>query len=319
VIGVGIGPRIRNGEPVSDELCVRFYVEKKIRPLEAIDQLYRIPEKLVGDVPTDVVEAGRFVSLGYHGAPGGSIGVDYDAPNIDPGMAGTLGAIVRVGGIYYALGSNHVIAVNGRVPIGQRVMFNPSGKFVVSPSEYIFARLSAYVYLRPEGPDYDSKKPNRVDCALAKVEHPDRVTGEAPDRIFDSSDLQEPKPGDLVGRVDESDKATGVIQEVEARVRIAYPFGTFDFDDMVLIGGYDNRPFANPGDSGALIVNRETKKPTAMVVGGSQNFTVACKLSHVREELGKDLVERKQVNPEERAFDLVLDKLPRQEPHAAHS
>ena len=303
VIGVSVGPKIQDGKP--KDSCIRFYVEKKIRPLAAVDELFRIPEKLVGDVPTDVIEARRFTSFTDGVGPGTSIGLDYAAPNIDPALAGTLGAIVEVKGVWYALASNHVMAVNGRVPIGKRVIFNPIDKFIVNPNGYIFGRLKVFVPLRPEREGYDN--PNRVDCALAAIENPDRVTGEAPGRIFDSADLVDPKPGESVHRVDESESATGVIEDVNARLRIDYPFGTFDFEDMVLIKGY-NGPFANPGDSGALVVN-DQRKPTAMIVGGSQNYTIACKLSNVRDELRDELANQLQLSSKEAGFQLVLDKL----------
>src|SRR5215831_15561224 len=74
VIGVGIGPRIKANK-LRDEQCIRFYVEKKIRPRTAIHPDFRIPPKL-GKIPTDVIETGRFVSFQVAG-PGAAIGVDY--------------------------------------------------------------------------------------------------------------------------------------------------------------------------------------------------------------------------------------------------
>ncbi len=89
VIGVGIGQRMKLGKPVN-ERCVRFYVEKKI-PLEAVDEPFRIPKMLAGGFPTDVVEARRFVSFDHEIAPGASISVDYNAPNIPASLARHVG------------------------------------------------------------------------------------------------------------------------------------------------------------------------------------------------------------------------------------
>ncbi len=186
-------------------------------------------------------------------------------------------------------------------------MFNPPERFVDNPNDYIFARLAAWVPLRPEGPGYDPDQPNEVDCALGLVESADRVTGEFPDRIVDCADIVDPEPGDQVERVDDIDKATGIIEEVDARVRIAYRFGTFDFDGMVLIRGIGGE-FANPGDSGALVV--KNGRPAAMIVGGSQNYAIACKLSKVRDALTRELpIMLPDHHTKEDGFELVLSRL----------
>ncbi len=213
VIGVAIGPRISR-TPRPPEQCVRFYVEKKIEPPGAVDRPFLIPEEIEG-MPTDVIPAGRFISFDPGAAPGAVIGIDYNAPNVDSALAGTLSAIVRLGGIPFVLGSNHVMAVNGRVPLGTRILFKPPEKFIVDPNDYVFARLTAYVPLRPEGPGYNPNEPNTVDCALAVVEKPDLVTGEFPRRIVDCDNPVEPVAGMTV----ETDDAKGTIEQVGARVR----------------------------------------------------------------------------------------------------
>lgn len=305
VIGVGVGPWNKPGTSVN-ERCVRFYVEKKI-PLEAVDKEFLIPKTLAGNFPTDVIEARRFVSFDHEVAPGASISVDYDAPNVPACLAGTLGAIVKVGNFWYLLGSNHIMAMNGRVPILKRIYFNPPESFVDNPDDYIFGRLAAWVPLRPEGPGYDPNQPNQVDCAVALVENADRVTGEFPGRIVDCADIVDPVPGDIVTRVDDIDKAIGTVEEVGARVRIAYRFGTFDFDNMVLIKGIGGA-FASPGDSGALVVTKG--KPTAMIVGGSQNYAIACKLSSIRDAVKRELpITLPDDHREDDSFELVLSRL----------
>jgi hypothetical protein len=305
VVGVGIGRKLQGGNPA--ELSVRFYVERKIRPLEAIDERFRIPSMFPGGIPSDVIETRRFMSFDSEVAPGANIGVDYSAPNVSSALGGTLTAIVKVGDIWYALGSNHVMAVNGRVPLLRRILFKPPQKFIDDPDKYIFARVAAWVPLRPEGPGYDPAQPNTVDCALAVIENPQGVTGAFPSKVVDHTDIADPEAGDEVIRVDDQEEVKGTIEQVGARVRIAYGFGTFDFDDMVLIKGCTG-PFASPGDSGALVV--KNGKPCAMIVGGSQNYAVACKLSNVRDGLKRELTATlPEYHAGEDNFELVLDRL----------
>src|SRR5262249_14793763 len=90
VIGIGVGPKIQADQPQYDKLSLRFYVERKIRPLEAVDPKHRIRADYEG-LPTDVVETGHIVPL--QAGPGSSLGLDFRglAPNIDPALNGTLG------------------------------------------------------------------------------------------------------------------------------------------------------------------------------------------------------------------------------------
>jgi hypothetical protein len=312
VIGVAIGPAMKDGK---EETCLCFYVEKKVKE---IDEPYRIPSPTIGRLKTDVTEARRFVSFDALGGPGSSIGFDYTAPNVDPVLRGTLGAIFQAGNRWYAVGANHVMAVNGRVPIGKPIMFRPPQKFIVNPNDYIFAVLADYVPLVPEGPDYNGYQPNIVDCAMALVDKPDRVTAQFPRYIVDPMRIIEPHAGMKVGLVDDSNGVSaGEVAQASARVRIDYRFGTFDFEDMVLIRGADGKRFANPGDSGALVLgwdqaqDKATAAPVAMIVGGSQNYTIACKISNVHKKLMEELA--KEPPPDHRpenALELFLGTIP---------
>src|SRR5262245_56760884 len=117
LVGVEIDLKIREKQSLGYK-CVRFYVERKIEPEKSIPQSLQIAKKLVGEkVDTDVIETRRFVSFQSNAAqlkaaPGASIGLDYDAPNVDATRVGKLGAIVEIGGTKYVLGANHVMAVN---------------------------------------------------------------------------------------------------------------------------------------------------------------------------------------------------------------
>lgn len=278
VIGVGIA----GTDP--DGLSLRLYVQRGSTPAP-------IPDAY-DNAPTTVIETRRFVSFasstyrvraapGVKAAPGATISLDSQQPNIDPNALGTLGAVVDFGDRRYILGSNHVMAVNGRVADDTRIIYRPPDRFIDDPRKYILAKMKAYVPLVP-GDD----KRNQVDCALAEVGQADRdkVVAEFPRKLVKYPDIVTPLRGMKVGRVDESDNATGVIEDAHLRVRIDYRFGTFDFDDMLLIKG-DQGPFAKPGDSGALVFDAATNKATAIVVGGSQEYTIACPLQKCLDQL----------------------------------
>jgi hypothetical protein len=283
VIGIGIGHK--NDDPKTD-LCVHCYVERKLDP-GAVPEGFLI-KKTLGSVQTDVIETGRFVAFQDAAAepkasPGSSIGLDYMAPNVDPTIIGTLGGFVKINDDYYVLGSNHAMMANGRVPKGTPITFKIPNTF----GQRVFASTAVHVPLVQAGPNY----PNHVDCALAKVENSELVETQFPDRIVDYSNPIDPETQMKVSRVDQSDKATGVITGVNVHMRIDYRFGTYDFDDLVLIEG-DYGQFAVPGDSGALVVDQATKKATALVIGGSSKYTIACPIATAFRELEAQLAKQ---------------------------
>lgn len=282
-IGIGVGPRYRNGTKGPDnDPYLRVYVEKKIKPMDKSAAFF-IPDK-ISDVPTDIIETRRFVSFDV-APPGATIGPDYRAPNVDPAIAGTLTAVLNIGNTWYALGANHVMAVNGRVPLGKGILFKPTDKFVNDPGYYVFAHLKAFVRLCPLGTNY-------VDCALAEVDPGDeaKLKDHYADRIINLDAYTDPIRGNKVQANGAAGLTTGTIEDVHGRVRIDYRFGTFDFDDMVLIKGKDDEtPFAQPRDSGSLVVDQASSKPVAIVVGGSQKYTIACRLSRVITDLTNKL------------------------------
>ena len=279
VIGIGIGPRIQRGRRLEEE-CVRFYVHRKIQRKEAVAPADRIKPQF-GALRTDVIETRRVVSFCPKPAPGSSFGLAYQAPNVDPSLIGTVSAFVNIEGTYYALASNHAMTVNGRVPVGTEVQFRPPNQFVDGLDELIIACTTVHVPLSQSGI-------NHSDCALAEVRDPDQIETQFPERIVSSAKLIDPQKGMYVNRVDDTEQASGVITDVNVRMKIDYRFGTFEFDDLILIEGVGG-PFARSGDSGAIVVDRKTNKATALVVGGSRNYTLACPLSIALKELADAL------------------------------
>src|SRR6266545_4200959 len=90
VVGVATSLKVTGGQPTPQQ-SLTVYVERKL-PLDQVPEESRVPEQLDG-VPTDVVEAGRFVALTFTArvrpaTPGYSIG-HYNI------TAGTFGCLVR--------------------------------------------------------------------------------------------------------------------------------------------------------------------------------------------------------------------------------
>jgi hypothetical protein len=308
-IALDIGPKVKDDMTKPDaETCLRFYVERKIDPMERIDKDYRADEEVYG-VPTDVIEIGRIVS--FQAGPGSSIGFDErELPsNVDPAASGTLGAVLAFGDQHYILGSNHAMAMNGRAT-GAQILFRPE-LLIDDPDKYIFATVSNHVHLNPD-------EPNRVDCALAKIPDKflDRVRAEFPKQIVTSADGVPPDRVTKVARVDESERATGKIVSLNAQPRFDFSFGSFEFENLIMIEGDDNDwnlPFAKPGDSGALVAGlyNDQNLATAIVIGGSRrrlkngqwkSYTFACSFNDAVDALQKQVAGR-QDGKYSRAFD----------------
>jgi hypothetical protein len=315
VIGIGIG-QIKADEP--DKKSLHFFVERKMHK-DYVHERFRIEKEYQG-VPTKVIETGRIVS--FQGGPGSSIGFDErdldKRPNVDPAISGTLGAVVALGDSHYILGSNHAMAVNGRAT-GAQIVIRPPDRLINDPEAYIVARITDHVHLTQE-------RPNTLDCALAKIidKSPALISAEFPrlyhvpglkdgDRIVTSPDGIDPHDEERVVRVDQIDAPMGTIVSVGTRPRFDFSFGSFDFEDLVLIEGDDNKwnlPFAKPGDSGGLVAGFDKKskeyRATAIVMGGSRrkvlengqwkgqwkSYTFACSYNTAVAALQKKVLER---------------------------
>lgn len=117
VVGVGIGYKVKGGQPL-DTLSVVVSVERKL-PAAQLAPSDLIPPTLDG-VPTDVVETGRFRAFQdptrrYRPAPPG---VSIGHPLV---TAGTFGCVVRRGTDLFLLSNNHVLAATNRGRPGDRI------------------------------------------------------------------------------------------------------------------------------------------------------------------------------------------------------
>jgi len=124
-----------------------------------------------------------------------------------------------------------------------------------------------------------------VDCALARLE-------KAPKAIHPRT----PELGRRGTRVKKVGAASGTtygrIVDTHADVSVDYSFGTFRFNDQILIKGVVRkrveREFALDGDSGAIAVD-DKGVPIGIVFAEAGHYAVACPLTEVLAKLGDRL------------------------------
>src|SRR5271157_1021563 len=186
VAGIGIGKKVKGGLETQED-CVRVYVVSRIGPNDLSPKSLVPPD--VHGVPTDVIEVGRFGRRGRRPQPradttprpGSPIRVRTNAPNVNEGHRGTLGAVVTDGTNRYILGCNHTLAVNGRVPKDAAIV---SAEFV--GAEETLAEPGCFIAL-----ERDSG--NSVDCAVAVMPAPTKVQPTFPDGLaLSAGDPAEP-------------------------------------------------------------------------------------------------------------------------------
>jgi len=288
VVGVGIGRKLINGG-ATGPYCLRLFVEHKL-PREVLRPEELLPGE-IGGIPTDVIETGRFVASRAK-VPGGrrrrrpiqpgcSIGFQYTGRRASWRMAGTLGALVEKNGTLCILSNNHVLAQENLLPPGSSI-FQPALLDGGIPHHDAVAQLAEFVEL-------SATEANEMDCALAQILDPSAVrltflpkVGRL--RSGEPTTPSEDAAVEKVGRT--TGYTTGVIFETQADVRVQYvELGNLLFRDQVLIVG-EKRRFSDEGDSGSVIVERATKRPTALLFAGSAQYAVATALERVLAKLG---------------------------------
>jgi hypothetical protein len=279
VVGVGIGEKTRAGRPTGI-LAIKFLVRHKYA-LGNLAPRFRLPATIDG-LPADVEEVGTFTAHQNPRAPlrpappGSSVGF---VPAVGV-MAGTFGALVTDGASQFVLSSNHVLADLGRVPVGAPIL-QPGTLDRGRPNLHRLASLDRFVPIQQSG--------NRVDAALARVLEAEPVTncilfigpprGVAPAR----RNMIVHKYGRT------TDYTVGLITSVNTNVRVQYGANAVIFDDQIVIQGLAGA-FSAEGDSGSLIVERNSGAAVGLLFGGSPVRSLANHLGVVLPTLGVTLV-----------------------------
>ncbi len=285
VVGVGIGERIDGGRHTG-VMALKFFVRVKYGD----DQLTpsdRLPASIDG-LPTDVEEVGTFRrfqlpdprTMIRPGPPGCSVG--FEDPDGQVVMAGTFGALVKRGARRFVLSNNHVLADENHLPVGA-LTFQPGFLDAgIPPSTAPIARLSAFVELR-------ASQPNFVDCAISEVDDDSLVSNS----IIKIGVPKGPATAQANMIVHKFGRTTGYrvgfVDTTMMDVLVDYAIGTLTFHDQIIIKGLNGQAFSDEGDSGALIVERNTSRAIGLLFAGSPSHTIANHISDVFQALNVSL------------------------------
>jgi hypothetical protein len=290
IVAMGISEKTSGGE-TSGKLALTFYVEEKL-PAGNLAPGQMIPGLLKGlgggePIPTDVVALGKIRpevnALNTPIRPGNSVGhVDI--------LAGTLGAILTDGKDFYLLSNAHVLARSGLASKGDPIIYPAKldgGKY---PGDVI-ARLHEFIPFIL-GPDYT----NRVDCAVAKIlpQKLPEVIARFEEEGFPTG-MSKPKRGMKVIKVGRTTGRTeGEIRDVDIRVPVPYGAGIGEvrFMNQVLC-----TRFTDSGDSGSLVIDKETGKAVGLHFCGADRGSIFNPLHFVLDSLKLKLFTNKIKTP----------------------
>jgi len=285
VVGVGIGERIDGGRHTG-VMALKFLVRVKYSD-DQLNPNDRLPESADG-LPTDVEEVGTFRrfqipdprTMIRPGPPGCSVG--FEDPNGQVAMAGTFGALVKRGAKRFVLSNNHVLAAENGLPIGTPT-FQPGFLDAGVPASTApIGKLSAFVELR-------TSLPNLVDCAISEIGDPALVTnsiikiGVPKGATPAQSNMIVHKFGRTTGY------SVGFVETTLMDVLVDYEIGTLTFQDQIIIKGLNGLAFSTAGDSGALIVERNTSRAIGLLFAGSATHTIANHIGDVFKALNVSL------------------------------
>lgn len=249
VVGLGIGVKFVDGRVLSGESTVRIYV-RELLPYQPI------PEQF-GTLPTDIIEAGKFVA--YQGPPF-RCGVAIGYPGAD--AVGTLGCLVEKEGNHYILSNTHVLAGSNAAAPGDRVL-QPG-----PAQDHEIATLEPYQEIDFTG------VPNYIDAAIALV-------GDCNQEVVlpEIIDIGLPQTFPLTASHYQTvlkyglttGLTVGFVDDISMDYDVNYyENGSAKFRNQILIRGSDSSHFSQPGDSGSLIVDEETLAPVALLFASGE-------------------------------------------------
>jgi hypothetical protein len=308
VVAAGVGYKITGGQKTSN-LSIICSVTKKLAASQMASKDL-VPNSLDG-TPTDVIETGVIRALQsptekHRPAPGG---VSIGHRDI---TAGTLGCLVKKGGLPVILSNNHVLANSNAAQIGDPILQpgpHDGGRF---PEDHI-ADLDHFIPINIGGLPSDcpiatgtasflnsfarmfgsgvrlqaidqQATENLVDAAIARPLNPDDVK----DEILDIGSVQGTAEGELGMAIKKSGRTTGFttgeIQQVDVTVNVQYGQGQIaQFTDQLMAGA-----MSQGGDSGSAVLD-ENNQLVGLLFAGSDTSTIMNRIQNVFSELGVSL------------------------------
>jgi len=305
VHATGVGIRVRGGKIVPDEFVLKVYVFDKAdlgNTTPALMKSYEGVEVDVEPLPIQQALAKTGASKAKaSAAPAAAAAVPRQRQRQRPivgGLSiapanehfvGTLGCFLRRVSSgseqVFALSNNHVLADTNRLLIGTRIV-QPGPEVEPTKPGDVFAALSAFIPIQFPASRLEPVA-NRFDAAIAVVADLGLIRRGRISGINNYvPQLATPVPG---MRVIKSGRTTGVTTGTVTAVnvnQVQVNYGTrtapriATFNDTIEIVG-DNGPFSAPGDSGSVILNRDTGRPVALLFAGDGQTTTACDLGGV--------------------------------------
>jgi hypothetical protein len=287
VVGVGMSEKVTRGEDTG-VLALTFYVEKKM-PLRRLSALEALPPAFptrVGapeSVPTDVVELGRLQLEAPPNVKRNPIQPGFSIGHVNV-TAGTLGAIVTPQKTYRILSNSHVLAKSGLARLGDSILYPGPADNGRNPRDAV-AELSRIVPFVVGG-----EFVNTVDCALA-TPIPERL-GDLRSKIPRTGlprGVAEPQRGMRIVKVGRTTrKTTGEVRDIHFRFVLHFErIGDVGFRDQILCTRY-----TKPGDSGSLVLERNTNLAVGLHFAGASGGSVCNPIAEVLRKLRVRLVTR---------------------------
>lgn len=224
--------------------------------------------EVVGDVTAMAGYRGT-----YRPVPCGvSIGNDKEC------ASGTLGCVVQIGDLRYALSNNHVLAMSNAGIVGDRI--DQPGRYDAGcghPDQ--FATLADFCAI-----SFVSN--NVIDAAIAKYTAPYSIA--MVDNLYTPSvNVVPPTVGLAVKKVGRTTGLTsGKINGVNVTIRVQYDAGVATFVNQIYVRGR----FLQSGDSGSLMVSSKGNNPVGLCFAGSSNSAFANPIGAVLSYFGATIV-----------------------------
>jgi len=279
VVGVGIGERRVDGR-LTGATSLKLYVRHKYSK-HHIDPGHLLPTSFAG-LPVDVEEIGKVRPLldvpdprvtRTPAQPGCSIGFEY--PDSSQRMAGTFGAVVRdQGGALYALSNSHVLAYEGRLPVGSPIFQCGLLDLDSGSQKRPIAKLTRFTDL--------NAKNLRVDAAIAGLSSPDIASPEilAIGKPTGTTSAQNQMLVHKVGRT--TAYTVGWVLNVDTDITLDYDTGSYTFFNQIVVASMDDTPFCDTGDSGSLVLERSSGKAIGLLCAASHSHAI---VNHIQDVL----------------------------------
>jgi len=281
IVGIGVSQK-ETEKKETGELGLCFYVEKKVAKSKLDPNKMIPPVMSVADrtaVFTDVKQIGKVVpQINTKRTPiqsGFSIG--------DGAETGTLSAIVKKGKKFFLLSNSHVLAKAGKGKVGAPIIY-PGDLDLGGAAKQPVGTLSHVVPFQ-----VTEDFVNRVDAAMAELDEDfvDELNFSIRGAKQPLAVIEPTRDMKVVIRGRTSGNSEGTIKDVHFSIVLPYPdVGKVGFIDQVLATRY-----SQGGDSGSLVVDKETGKVVGLHFAGSPDGSVFNPIGDVIKALKFDFVE----------------------------